>query len=329
MTDLVISGIELMVFILGFSFFLSRWKRFLNPYIEQILASKKLIFLSVFLPVVLILILIFIHIGIFNSLKNTTLIITALLQATVVILLYLKKNRLKQRQFSKAMIYLILSAFVIGPTILVHEGIMYGSHDYEPQWHPVYNVFNNDNITYNITAETITSAYTLKGFFVNEPFFFSIRSGSYVRFNGEPIPRNSSVKVNIYFTNHVWNVETGEPFQNLTTYETIFNGDNTFFIKPLGNSWLLGCKWAGEKYFIMTIFVDGEKVGEMDKVHYLTIGTGTEKAQIDMARASIIFAIWIIFLTILKIVDPGINWIINEVPQLHLDKKEIKKNEKK
>ena len=161
----------------------------------------------------------------------TALVILCLIFIAINFLIYLRNIRLRQRQFIKAMIILIIIWLFLITSIFVSQGFYFSSQDHSPEWKTKQSTYLINNVSYNISVQVITVLSTYQGFFIETPFLLTITEG-FVKYNEEPILKNNSIEVELKLHPHAVHKNNNSAFQYLTILQTRFDGNSTYKIIP-------------------------------------------------------------------------------------------------
>lgn len=251
--------------------------------------------------------------GILNDLKLYIITLFMIFVLGINTLVYLRNTRLRRHQFIRAMIFLIIIWLFLIPSIFVSQGFYFSSQDHIPEWKTKQSTYLINNVSYNISVQVITILSTYQGFFIETPFLLTITEG-FVKYNEEPILKNSSIEVKLKLHPHAVHKNNNSAFQYLTTLQTKFDGNSTYKIIPPKDSWILYYIYSGEKEISSIVIVDGVEVKEMERVPLVEIEKGYVKTQVETSRAIIILTLWIIFLSLFPIINRIIDWLFQAFP---------------
>lgn len=255
--------------------------------------------------------------GVFNESKHLIFLLFITFNLFYNTLIYYGKSRLTKRELFTSVCYIAIIFIISSASVFSATGIYYPVFDTKPDWTPFDTNFANN--TYNVTVKVDVETSTYHGFFIDSPLSFVIYGG-FVKFNKGDVSKNSTIQLKISFLPHAYNKISNKGIDTLTILNTRHSesSNNTYDIILPKKPWILGYPYSGSKNMSATLLIDGIEIIKVLDKEIVYIEKGHVKAQIDFARLSAIFTIWVIFLAFYPIINRIINWYINTHPSTFL-----------
>jgi len=216
-----------------------------------------------------------------------------------------------KEQSKKAIAFLLIIWFLLFlPTSIIIEGAFQAEDEFR-NWDSMNNNFETNSTKFNITMQLDTQAIALKGFFAKIPLLLGIYDG-YVKDNENNLSENDTITIGVSLSHHPFYPENGTMLSFLRTYEFEYYSNHKFILKEedKGDAWLIAYSYSGDKYMLIDMYVNGDLKTSFKKL-VVPVEKGYVKAQVEMSRFMIVFAIWAIFASLYRPLDKIVNWWIH------------------
>jgi len=316
--------ISLLIFFLFIITYLNIWanllskKNLLTALKRKEKHSKKIYLFYTLIFLAIIFSFLRIDFGVFNDARYTIIFMFILVNLIFNILTYLGSYKFTKRELFKAITFLYVIWFFVIPSILINEGIYFSPTDHDPDWTVFTTEYINNNETYNLSLQVEAMVSSMHGFFIDSPLVLQIYGG-FVRFNKGNISNDSKIEVKINLMPHPYDKRTGKEIETLTILKTKQLENNTYSYILSKEPRIIGYHYSGLKELNSIILVDGIEVTTIKGKELVEIEKGYVKSQFDLSKSVIILTLWIIFLSLVPLIERTINWSIKRNPSRFLD----------